>query len=247
MTTWTLAAMVPLALLTATALAADDLDDPDNEVPIQGPSAGLEVGAGLRSALDPFDDPATVFDGVRLIARYPLGEKGVHVEGDLYVRTASKPWSDPAVDAAEVVRGSGDPDSGFMLPVSRDRFAVACLVDWSFGRRDGGALLAGGPRLLGGAGVRRFEQHWATVNDLLAIYDPLRNYELQPGQKSTALLLLGGVALDAWYVDRLGVRATLITNVRYAERPDYDPSGDTPNGHTVMLDPYFSIDFLVRL
>ncbi|MFH1466179.1 MAG: hypothetical protein ABIO70_17470 [Pseudomonadota bacterium] len=229
--------MGPLLLLLAahTCLAAE---------PVLA-TAGVEVGAGMRISHSAMDDPHDLTEGPRATVRVPLDDHGVWVvEAGGFVRTST-------VESAGLVRTlvqiahQGDPDAGFQQPFQYDVWAAQALMDWGLWARRGPHALMGGPRLLAGVEVRQVERVYATYNPAWDTGRAESPVALSEPVGSTAIGAVGGLALDLWFWERVGMRAGWYHRLSWEESLSYDPERP-PDGRRLVDRPVFTLDLLCR-
>jgi len=207
---------------------------------------GIELGLGARNSTDALDDPSRIAEGLRIVGRMPLSEDGtLVVEGTLFVRTAPLVASSTA-EVLVAISHQGDPDAGFQLPFTADSWTTGALVDWGFGGRSTLGAVECGPRLLGGAELRRATRYNATYNDTWVV-DGESTVALSAPEKGLLFSFVAGLAFDAWVGDWAGLRVGWYSRVRPGQAPDYDPNDDTDVGTTLENNPVFAIDLMVRL
>lgn len=204
-------------------------------------AGGLEVGAGYRQAFSPIDDPGLV-EGPRAVVRFLGAEDGLALETSVFYRLNPELRSSLAQTLVQIAH-MGNSSVHFQQPFTTDRLTVSIGADWAPVPRDPGARASGGPHLLGGLTVARVQDYVGVYNEAFDSGTSQEVMSVEEGEDRVALRLRTGLALDAWYLGRVGVRGSWMADWGWEEEIQYDPDQEVTG---MRMDPngLFALDLL---
>ncbi|HJN74353.1 MAG TPA: hypothetical protein QGF58_10520 [Myxococcota bacterium] len=184
------------------------------------------------------DSTAGTLDGVRLGARYDVGPAAVEANAFLNPLPARYDGLDAMLVS---IAYQGDSDVEFQQPVFNDIFAFQLLLDATVVPLTTDNF-NGGPHVFAGLELARIEQQY------FLRYDPDSGLPMMEalGLKVRPGGVVGGIGMDAWFRDRVGLRVAWSSRIYLEEEPSYDP--DIPvSGSSVQFNPTTTADIMVRL
>lgn len=207
-------------------------------------AGGLVVGGGLRDM-----EHGGLVSGLQAFGQYPVSPS-LRVEAGLGVRVTGA--HDKVGETLVAIAYEGNPDTTFRYPMTRDLAVVTAMADWTPVPALRSGRLSGALHLRGGLEARYVALDSGSVNPDYttgASDDPMVT-ESAPA-KAARLSPALGVALDAWFGKRFGLRWTGTERFTLEEEPDYGNRG--PDGEPLPLDAglspsvVWSLDFVAVL
>lgn len=207
-------------------------------------AGGLVLGGGVRDM-----DHGVV--GLQSFVQYPVNPS-LRVEAGVAVGVTGV--NDPTGETLVALTFASNPETTFRYPMQWDVFVHGAMADWTPVPTLRSGRLSGALHLRGGLEARFVALDVGTISEQYASTgkgDPMAR-EAEP-EIETRLSPAVGVAFDAWFGKRFGLRWTGTERFALQEEPDY--GNKLPNGDSAPLDKHkhlgtslvWSLDFVAVL